>query len=91
MTGAETAIEVSPGIGAFIAFMVLAVAFVFLMLSMNRHMRKIQLRKAEDEARAELAREGEGGDDVPPVDPDGSPAGGDGPRATGPTATGPKD
>lgn len=90
-------LKISPGIGAFVVFFVLAVALVLLILSMNRHMRKVQLRRREDEAREQLHQEQDRGDlepdrgDLEPdrgdLEPDGRP--GEGPPAG--SSAGPDD
>lgn len=82
----ESSVEIGPGIGAFIVFMILAVALVLLMFNMSRHMRRIQLRKTEDEARAQLARRAAGEVDDADVDSAGESAD-EGPGQRGPGAS----
>ena len=64
--------DVSPGIGGFFAFFILAVALILLVISMLRHVRKANFRAAEREA--ELY--GPATSDAQGVDPD-EPADGD--------------
>lgn len=45
------AATVTPGIGGFLTFFILAVVVVLLVLNMSKHLRRIDARAAEDEAR----------------------------------------
>ncbi|MDO5627501.1 MAG: hypothetical protein Q4G43_04185 [Mobilicoccus sp.] len=58
--GGTQGLEVSPGIGAFLAFFLVAVALWLLMRSMYGRMRNVRF----DEAAADAAREREAGDQV---------------------------
>jgi flagellar biosynthesis/type III secretory pathway M-ring protein FliF/YscJ len=51
------AATVTPGIGGFLTFFVLAVVVVLLVLNMSKHLRRIDARAAEDEAREATERE----------------------------------
>lgn len=56
------AATVTPGIGGFLTFFILAVVVVLLVLNMSKHLRRIDARAAQDEAReaAERAARSEG-------------------------------
>ncbi|MFV0253010.1 MAG: hypothetical protein ACK5H2_06690 [Beutenbergiaceae bacterium] len=63
---------VTPGVEGFIAFGILAVLMILLVLSMSRHLRKVDLRAAQqaaDEAAAQTAEDGQKGAGGTP-DPD---------------------
>lgn len=50
-------LEVSPGVGAFTTFFVLAVAMALLVLNMSKHLRKVDRYRIEEEVRAEFEAE----------------------------------
>lgn len=50
-------LEISPGVGAFTAFFVLAIAMVLLVLNMSKHLRKVDRHRIEAEVRAEFEAE----------------------------------
>ncbi len=50
-------LEISPGVGAFTAFFVLAIAMVLLVLNMSKHLRRVDRHRIEAEVRAEFEEE----------------------------------
>jgi len=50
-------LEISPGVGAFTTFFVLAVAMALLVWNMSKHLRKVDRHRIEAEVRAEVERE----------------------------------
>ncbi|HYI44096.1 MAG TPA: hypothetical protein VE174_01365 [Actinomycetota bacterium] len=58
------AATVTPGIGGFLTFFILAVVVVLLVLNMSKHLRRIDARAAEDEAREAAEREREPGSEA---------------------------
>lgn len=50
-------LEVSPGVGAFTVFFVLAIAMVLLVLNMSKHLRRVDRHRIEAEVRAEFEAE----------------------------------
>lgn len=74
-------LEISPGVGAFAVFFVLAIAIVLLVLNMSKHLRKVDRHRIEQEMRAEYAEKrrreaGEEGQSGPDDDGPTSPAAG---------------
>jgi hypothetical protein len=67
-------VDVTAGLGGFLAFFVLAVALYFLMRNMNARLRRMAYRE-EQEARAAGALESDDGQDLRPPDSSGSQEG----------------
>jgi len=64
-------VDVTAGLGGFLAFFLLAVALYFLMRNMNARMRRMAYREEQEAKAAEQARgaTGEGAGDVSPAEP----------------------
>jgi hypothetical protein len=68
-------VDVTAGLGGFLAFFLLAVALYFLMRNMNTRLRRLAYREAQE---AKAADDGSGPDDPTSPGPEGSPQ--DGPH-----------
>lgn len=67
-------VDVTAGLGGFLAFFLLAVALYFLMRNMNARLRRMAYRE-EQEARAAEALEIDDGQELHPPDSSGSQGG----------------
>lgn len=47
-------LEISPGVGAFTVFFVLAIAVVLLVMNMSKHLRRVDRHRIEAEVRKEV-------------------------------------
>lgn len=58
-------LEISPGVGAFTVFFVLAIAVALLVMNMSKHLRRVDRHRIEAEVRAEIEAEMQGEDQTP--------------------------